>query len=90
MKMTLETKVLLVRAFWGFIVGSVFSLVGEPANLIKTPLPSWAFNLVFLILLYFPSALLAKYVGASGMKAIITKGFIVYISVALLTWIAFY
>lgn len=90
MEMDLESKILLVRALWGFVVGLTFALIGEPANIIESSLPPWALNSSFLLLLYFPSVFLVKYVGGSGMKLLITKGFLMYIAIALLTWIALY
>ena len=90
MGMDLEGRVLLVRALWGFVVGLTFALIGEPSNIIESPLPPWALNSLFLLLLYFPSAFLVKYVGGSGIKILITKGFLMYIAIALLTWIALY
>ena len=90
MGLTIESKILAARAIWGLIIGATLALTGEPANIILLPIPRWGINLLFIVLMYFPSIIVVKSFGITDIKTLIGKGFIVYISVAILSWIALY
>ncbi len=85
-----EYKSYFARVIWGIIVGGTLAFIGEPALVIATPLPRWVFNLLFVCILYIPSTCIVRFMGIRDTMSIAARGFLIYFSVAILTWIILY